>query len=290
MVRVLDAGVGFSTQNSRKTGNSSPGIVAGADREPARGDAEILAAGPRAVEARALEDRHVLEALVRRGQDSEPREAEVAITDRRLQLAEIIVGQVVDQPSRHPVLDDVDRDRESVDETPVQGLEREADLFVGPDRRARPAADRGVLLEVQPGKLRRQRRVGRPVRGGGERHGRLQHGIGGERNGLGQRLGRGRTHSRPRSRRSHRSADRPFQEFATLRRHDGRFVRLPPVQPAAGNRTGRRSFPKHDEELSAQRGQCPSSRRAPPPAFSFLYAILRRRETHFVSGQIWNFA
>ena len=45
-----------------------------------------------------------------------------------MQLAEIVVGRVVDKPLRLPVFNDIDRDRGRVDEPSVQGLERKAEL------------------------------------------------------------------------------------------------------------------------------------------------------------------
>ena len=93
---MLAAGLGFSTQNSRNKRKFLARLVAGPNREPARGDAEGLAARPRAIEARALEDRHIFEALVGRLEDAQAGKAEIAQNGRGLQLAEVEIGRFVD--------------------------------------------------------------------------------------------------------------------------------------------------------------------------------------------------
>ena len=111
-------------------------LVAGPNCEPARGDAEGLGVGPRAKEVRALEDRHVFEALVGRLENAQAGKAEVAQNSRRLKLAKVEIGRLVDHLLRHAVLDDVDRDRRRIDEAPMQRLKRKAEFLVAPDRGA----------------------------------------------------------------------------------------------------------------------------------------------------------
>ena len=75
--------------------------VAGADRQAARVDAVGLAAREAAKKCRALEDRRVLPALAGgRLEHAHAGKAEVGRIGRRLQLAEIVVGAVVDQSLR----------------------------------------------------------------------------------------------------------------------------------------------------------------------------------------------
>ena len=155
-------------------------IVAGPNRKAARGEAEGLGVRPRAVEGRALEDRHVFEALVRGLEDAQAGKAEVAQSGRRFQRAEVEIGRVVDHPLRHAVLDNVDPDRRRVDETPMQRLERKAQFLVAPDRGARHALDRRVLIESEAREEARQRRrlgLLERLRGQFRRH--FQHRIGG---------------------------------------------------------------------------------------------------------------
>ena len=97
-------------------------LVAGPNCEPARGDAEGLGVRARAVEVRALEDRHVFEALVGRLENAQAGKAEVAENGRGLQIAEVEIGRIVDHLLRHPVFDDVDRDRRRKDKAPMQRL------------------------------------------------------------------------------------------------------------------------------------------------------------------------
>ena len=219
-------------------------LVAGPNREPARGHAEGLGVRPRTIEVRALEDRHVFEALFGRLENAQAGKAEVAQNSRRLELAKVEIRRLVDHLLRHAILDDVDRDRRRVDEAPMQRLKRKAEFLVAPDRGALHAPDRRVLIEGEAGKHAWQRRFRllERFRGQFDRH--LHHGVGRERNRLTQRFGGGRRRAGRSQRSRERPADSQLQEFATLPvRH--RILRLFAAEP---NRTDgptlRRSQPR----------------------------------------------
>ena len=220
-------------------------FVAAANREPASRHAERLAARPRAVEARALEDRHILEALVVGFEDAQTGKAEIAQNCRRLQLAEIEIGQFVDHPLRKTVLDDVDPDRRRIDESPMQRLEGKAEFLVAPDRRAGHARDRRILVEGEVGEEARQRRFGRLERFRGKIGRHAHDGVGGERNGLAERLGGSRSGGRPGKRSGERPAEGCLQEFATLPvRHRILHSFAAETEPRICNSMRRRSQPK----------------------------------------------
>ena len=132
-------------------------LVAGPNREPACGDAEGLGVRACAIEIRALEDRYVFEALFGRLENAQAGKAEVAQNGWGLKLAKVEIGCLVDHLLRHAVLDDVDRYRRRIDEAPMQRLKRKAEFLVAPDRGARHAPDRRVLIESEVGKYAWQR-------------------------------------------------------------------------------------------------------------------------------------
>ncbi len=144
-------------------------VVAGADRQAARVDAIGLAARQAAKECRTLEDRQIPPALAGGpGEHAHAGKAEVRQIGRRLQLAEVVRGAIIDQALRLAILDDVQLHRRGEDETAVQRLEREAALLVVPHRRFRIAPYCRILLESEIGEHVRQVRSGRPERRLGE--------------------------------------------------------------------------------------------------------------------------
>ncbi len=190
-------------------------LVTGPNRKTASGNAEGLGVRARAIEIRALKDRHIFESLFGSSEDAQPRKPEIAQNGRGLQLSEVEIGRVVNHPLRHAVFDDVYRDRRRIHEAPMQRLKRKAEFLVAPDRAPRHSSDRCVLIEGEAGKHAWQRRFRRfeRLRGQFDRH--LHHGVDGEWNRLPQRFGgggRGRTGQRS----GEGSADRQLQEFATL--------------------------------------------------------------------------
>src|SRR5271163_846777 len=122
-------------------------VVAGPDRQAARREAEGLGVGSRAVKGRALEDRHIFEALVRGPENAQTGKAKVAELSRRLQRPEVEISGVVNHFLRHAVLDNVDPDRRCVNEATMQRLEGKAKFLIAPDRGPRHAPDRRILLE-----------------------------------------------------------------------------------------------------------------------------------------------
>ena len=165
-------------------------LVAGPDCKAACGKAEGLDVASRAIKGRALEDRHIFEALVRGLENAQTGKAKVAEWSRRLQRPEVEIGGVVNHLLRHAVLDNVDPDRRRVNEATMQRLERKAKLLIAPDRSARHAPDRRILLEGEAGEdAWQRRRLGRlkRLRRQFDRH--FQHRVGGEGNRLAQRLG-----------------------------------------------------------------------------------------------------
>src|ERR1700729_1826445 len=122
-------------------------VITGPDSKAASGKAEGLGVGSRPVKGRALEDRHIFEALVRRLENAQTGKAKVAERSRRLQRPEVEISGVVNHLLRLAFLDNVDSARRRVNETTMQRLEGKAKFLIAPDRGPRNASDRRVLLE-----------------------------------------------------------------------------------------------------------------------------------------------
>ena len=194
---------------------------------------------------------------------------------RRLQLAEVEIGGVVDHLLRHAVLDDVDRDRRRVDEAAMQRLERKAELLVAPDRGARHAPDRRVLLEGEAREDAGQGgRVGRLERLRSQLRRHVEHRVGGERNGLAERLGGGRRRARRRQRRRKRAANGQLQKFATLP------VRHPYLRHSLAGIEPHINGPTSTSPLAKMKFSRPGHKRVASPARSVLD----------LCGCIWFFA
>ena len=104
---ALLPGVGRSSQKARKSGNSSPRVLGGLQRQGAGDDAEILAAGERAEEGRALDDGELDRLAVAEGREEpEAGEADVADVRRDVEAAEIETRAVVGEAADEPVLDE----------------------------------------------------------------------------------------------------------------------------------------------------------------------------------------
>ena len=114
------------------------------------------------------------------------------------------------------VLDDVDPDRRRIDKSPMQRLKGKAEFLVAPDRRAGHAPDRRILVEGEAGEEAWQRRFRRLERFRGKIGRHAHDGVGGERNGLAQRLGGGGAAAGPGQAKPRAPRRRQLQEFATL--------------------------------------------------------------------------
>src|ERR1700689_1966060 len=148
--------------------------------------------GSRAVKGRALEDRHIFEALVRGLENAQTGKAKVAEWSRRLQRPKVEISGVVNHLLRHAVLDNVDPDRRRVNKATMQRLEGKAKLLIAPERGPRNASDRSVLLEGEAGKDGWPRgRLGRLERLRSQFRRHSQHRVASEGNWLAPRL-RGR--------------------------------------------------------------------------------------------------
>ena len=254
-------------------------LVPGPNRETASSDAEGLGVRPRAIEVRALKNRHVFEALLGPLENAQAGKAEVAQNRRGLQLAKVEIGRLVNHLLRHAVLDDVDRNRRRIDEAPMQRLKRKAEFLVAPDRGARHAPDRRVLIEREARKHAWQRRFRRLERFRGEFDRHLHDGVGGERNRLAQRFGGGG--DEPDGANEAASAP-PTASCKNSRRCLSAivfFVRSPP-NGTAQDSPNAASFPA---KMISQPG---GENRAASPTRSVLgqvvvYRFLRRSETHF---------
>ena len=244
---------------------------------------------PRAIEAGALKNRHVFETLLGALENAQAGKAEVSQNRRRLQLAKVEIGRLVDDLLRHAVLDDIDRNRRRVDKAPMQGLKRKAEFLIAPDRGARYPSDRRVLIKGEARKHAWQRRFRRLERFRGQFDRHLHDGVGGEWNRLAQRFGGGGGRAGRGQRSRERPADRQLQEFATLPvRH--RILRSLAAQRDRPRQPEPASFPAN---MISQPG---GENRAASPTRSVLgqvvvYRFLRRSETQFAQrGQTGSIA
>jgi hypothetical protein len=129
----------------------------GPQREGAGDDPEILVAGQRPEEGRALDDGELGQLAVAVGR-IEPEAGEADVADRRGngEPSELEAAAVVGEAAHDPVLDGEQGHGRVEDEAAMQRLHREAAVLAGPDGRVRQRADADVLLVGEIGEHVRQ--------------------------------------------------------------------------------------------------------------------------------------
>ena len=144
-----------------------------AQGEGAGDDPEVLAAGERPEEGRALDDGELGELAVAVGRvEPEAGEADVADGRGHVQAPELEAAAVVGDAAHEPVLDREERHRRVEDEAAMERLDGEAAVLAGPDGRVGQGLDADVLLVGQVREhvrqVARRRDVGPPRQHAGD--------------------------------------------------------------------------------------------------------------------------